>query len=59
MHVLTGLIGMVLLVLSGLVMMLGLAMTVLWQVRCVVRMSREITQEPSPERPRFSWQDEG
>ena len=56
MHLMLGLFGMTLLLLIGLVTMLVLVMTVLWQVRRIVQMSREINRGPeSRVRPTFSW----
>jgi hypothetical protein len=47
-HLLTGWMGMAMLVLIGLSCILGLVMLVLWQVRWVVRSSRQIVGEDEP-----------
>jgi hypothetical protein len=43
MHALTSWMGMTMLVLIGLAVILALVMLVLWQVRWIVRSSRQIT----------------
>jgi len=48
MHALTGWMGMTMLVLIGLAFILALVMLVLWQVRWIVRSSRQIVSESEP-----------
>jgi hypothetical protein len=45
MHLLIGWMGMAMLVLIGVSCILGLVMLVLWQVRWIVRSSRQIVSE--------------
>jgi hypothetical protein len=48
MHLLIGWMGMAMLVLIGTSCILGLVMLVLWQVRWIVRSSRQIVSEDEP-----------
>ncbi len=45
MHLVTGWMGIAMLILIGLSCILGLVMLVLWQVRWIVRSSRQIVSE--------------